>query len=92
MFAYLKQIFSLKHKIQIIYSIMVVQCVSTKNISMDFSIGAMMVALGGSATGVFSSSDISWNAVTSAGYYTGDRMWRFPLWNYYSMLLQGTLT
>lgn len=48
-----------------------------------------MMALGGSATGVFSTSDSSWDAVQSAGYYTGDRMWRFPLWNYYSTLLKG---
>lgn len=52
-------------------------------------LGAMVVALGESATGVFSTSDASWSAVQSAGYYTGDRMWRFPLWNYYSCLLQG---
>jgi len=50
----------------------------------------MMVAIGGAATGVFSSSDRSWAAIESAGYYTGDRMWRFPLWNYYSSLLKGT--
>ncbi|XP_025191013.1 cytosol aminopeptidase-like isoform X2 [Melanaphis sacchari] len=51
--------------------------------------GAMMVAIGGAATGVFSSSDIPWAAIQSAGFYTGDRMWRFPLWNYYSSLLKG---
>lgn len=48
-----------------------------------------MVAIGGAATGVFSSSDKSWADIESAGHYTGDRMWRFPLWNYYSSLLKG---
>lgn len=48
-----------------------------------------MVAIGSAATGVFSTSDVPWAAVESAGHYTGDRMWRFPLWNYYSSLLQG---
>ncbi|XP_015364514.1 PREDICTED: cytosol aminopeptidase-like isoform X2 [Diuraphis noxia] len=51
--------------------------------------GAMVVAIGEAATGVFSSSNISWTALESAGYYTGDRMWRFPLWNYYSSLIKG---
>lgn len=51
----------------------------------------MVVAVGGAATGVFCSSDIPWATVESAGYYTGDRMWRFPLWNYYSLLLKGNL-
>lgn len=51
--------------------------------------GAMVVALGGSATGVFSTSDMSWAAIETAGHYTGDRMWRFPLWNYYSTFLKG---
>lgn len=50
----------------------------------------MCVAIGEAATGVFSSGDIPWAALESAGYYTGDRMWRFPLWNYYSSLLKGT--
>lgn len=48
-----------------------------------------MVAIGEAATGVFSSSEIAWKAIEAAGHYTGDRMWRFPLWNYYSSLLQG---
>ncbi|XP_050531055.1 cytosol aminopeptidase-like isoform X2 [Daktulosphaira vitifoliae] len=51
--------------------------------------GAMMVAIGGAATGVFSKTDNVWNDVKSAGYYTGDRMWRFPLWSYYSNLIKG---
>jgi len=53
-------------------------------------IGAMVVAIGEAATGVFSSSNIPWAALESAGYYTGDRMWRFPLWTYYSSLIKGT--
>lgn len=53
-------------------------------------LGAMVVAIGNAATGVFCTSDTPWAAVESAGHYTGDRMWRFPLWNCYSSLLQGT--
>lgn len=49
----------------------------------------MCVAIGEAGTGVFSTGDIPWTALESAGYYTGDRMWRFPLWNYYSSLLKG---
>lgn len=41
-------------------------------------------ALGGSATGVFSSSHYIWKQLHKAGALSGDRMWRLPLWNYYS--------
>lgn len=49
----------------------------------------MVVALGEVASGVFSTSDTLWTNLEKAGHYTGDRMWRFPLWNCYSSLLQG---
>lgn len=61
-----------------------------KYIYILYVLGAMVVAIGEAATGVFSTSDVSWSAMESAGHYTGDRMWRFPLWNYYSALLKGT--
>ncbi|XP_025419362.1 cytosol aminopeptidase-like isoform X2 [Sipha flava] len=51
--------------------------------------GAMAVAIGEAASGVFSTSDTLWADLEKAGHYTGDRMWRFPLWNYYSSLLKG---
>jgi aminopeptidase len=46
--------------------------------------GAMAVALGGSACGVYSTSDEKWCQIQSASYKTGDRVWRMPLWNYYT--------
>ncbi|XP_065210972.1 cytosol aminopeptidase-like isoform X2 [Planococcus citri] len=46
--------------------------------------GAMRVALGGVATGVFSNSNELWKELSQAGAYTGDRVWRFPLWKCYS--------
>lgn len=49
----------------------------------------MVVAIGEVATGVFSTSEIPWKDIEAAGHYTGDRMWRFPLWNCYSSLLKG---
>lgn len=55
----------------------------------NMHLGAMAVAIGDAATGVFCTSDSVWTAIESVGHYTGDRMWRFPLWNYYSSLLKG---
>lgn len=46
--------------------------------------GAMVVALGGAATGVFTNSTPFWEVLHKAGTVSGDRMWRFPLWNHYS--------
>ncbi|PSN46244.1 Cytosol aminopeptidase [Blattella germanica] len=41
-------------------------------------------AMGTGATGVFTNSDSLWEEIRMAGVHTGDRMWRFPLWNYYT--------
>lgn len=49
----------------------------------------MRVALGGAATGVFSNSTQLWNELYKAGTYTGDRVWRFPLWKYYTEQVTG---
>ncbi|CAG9822474.1 unnamed protein product [Phaedon cochleariae] len=46
--------------------------------------GAMRVALGNAATGVFSTSDRLYAALQSAGSVTGDRVWRMPLWRHYT--------
>ncbi|XP_054264380.1 cytosol aminopeptidase-like isoform X2 [Macrosteles quadrilineatus] len=46
--------------------------------------GAMKVALGAVATGVFSNSTALWQQLQQAGAVTGDRVWRFPLWEQYS--------
>lgn len=49
--------------------------------------GAMVVALGDAASGVFTNSPILWEQLRRAGSYTGDRVWRFPLWKHYSKLV-----
>lgn len=46
--------------------------------------GAMDVALGSSATGVFTNSAMMWQMIHFAGMRTGDRMWRMPLFRHYS--------
>jgi len=46
--------------------------------------GAMMVALGSSATGVFTNSKVFWEAMHQAGGRTGDRVWRMPLFKHYT--------
>lgn len=50
----------------------------------DCLVGAMRVALGSAATGVFSNSTPLWQRLQKAGAVTGDRVWRFPLWDYYT--------
>ncbi|XP_040567587.1 cytosol aminopeptidase isoform X3 [Lepeophtheirus salmonis] len=46
--------------------------------------GAMAIALGGGAAGTFTNSDALWHQLQKAGEYTGDRLWRLPLWDIYS--------
>lgn len=46
--------------------------------------GAMAVALGTAATGVFSTSNALYGALEEAGARTGDRVWRMPLWKHYT--------
>ncbi|KAH9375072.1 hypothetical protein HPB48_007512 [Haemaphysalis longicornis] len=45
--------------------------------------GAMVVALGAGATGVFCTSNTLWNLLHEAGGVTGDRVWRMPLFELY---------
>ncbi|KAJ9585780.1 hypothetical protein L9F63_002417 [Diploptera punctata] len=40
--------------------------------------------MGSAATGVWTNSDSLWEQIRMAGVHTGDRMWRFPLWDYYT--------
>lgn len=47
-----------------------------------FTHGVLM-ATGGGAFGCFSNSRCAWEAVRRAGARSGDRPWRFPLWQYY---------
>ncbi|XP_069488011.1 cytosol aminopeptidase [Ambystoma mexicanum] len=46
--------------------------------------GAMDVALGSAATGVFTNSTWLWNHLHEASIVTGDRVWRMPLFEHYS--------
>ncbi|KAK3094914.1 hypothetical protein FSP39_007842 [Pinctada imbricata] len=46
--------------------------------------GAMDVALGAGAAGVFTNSTAMWNLLQQAGSKTGDRVWRMPLFNHYT--------
>nr|XP_034829480.1 cytosol aminopeptidase-like [Maniola hyperantus] len=43
----------------------------------------VLLATGGGAFGCFSNSARAWRAMRDAGALTGDRPWRFPLWDYY---------
>ncbi|XP_076250651.1 cytosol aminopeptidase-like isoform X2 [Rhynchophorus ferrugineus] len=49
--------------------------------------GAMMVALGDAATGVFTNSNDLYKILESSGSETGDRVWRMPLWKHYTKKL-----
>ncbi|XP_002133198.2 cytosol aminopeptidase-like [Drosophila pseudoobscura] len=40
-------------------------------------------AVGGGATGIWSNSHFVWKQFQKAGSLTGDRLWRFPLWDFY---------
>ena len=46
--------------------------------------GAMSVALGTAATGVFSRTSGDWERLAEAGAISGDRVWRMPLWKTYN--------
>uniref|UniRef100_A0A8K9V5A2 Cytosol aminopeptidase n=1 Tax=Oncorhynchus mykiss TaxID=8022 RepID=A0A8K9V5A2_ONCMY len=63
--------------------------VTAKNVywSLVFSVclsGAMDVALGSAATGVFTNSDWLWEQLHKASVVTGDRVWRMPLFQHYT--------
>ncbi|XP_023029462.1 cytosol aminopeptidase isoform X2 [Leptinotarsa decemlineata] len=46
--------------------------------------GAMAVALGCAATGVFSNSNALYSILEASGSTTGDRVWRLPLWKHFT--------
>ncbi|PSN45648.1 Cytosol aminopeptidase, partial [Blattella germanica] len=41
-------------------------------------------ALGGSSSGVYTNNHEVWREISKAGAITGDRVWRFPLWEHYT--------
>jgi aminopeptidase len=51
--------------------------------------GAMCVAVGPFANGVYSSSEDLWGLVDQSAQRTGDRAWRMPLWSEYDELLRS---
>ncbi|PSN45653.1 Cytosol aminopeptidase [Blattella germanica] len=40
-------------------------------------------ALGGSSSGVYTTNHEIWREISKAGAITGDRVWRFPLWEHF---------
>ncbi|XP_005185997.1 cytosol aminopeptidase [Musca domestica] len=53
-------------------------------ISVGTTSGAMHQALGEAACGVFTNSEILWQQIKHASMHTGDRVWRLPLWWYFT--------
>ena len=53
--------------------------------------GAINVALGSSAAGVFTNSNALWNIVQQSAFSTGDRVWRMPLWKHFHKALESQL-
>lgn len=45
--------------------------------------GAMNIALGSAATGVFTNNTKLYDTLREAGFHTGDRVWRLPLYSHY---------
>ncbi|CAK8688572.1 unnamed protein product [Clavelina lepadiformis] len=52
--------------------------------------GAIAVALGPAATGVFANNDSIWDQLHKASVYTGDRVWRMPLFDLYMNQIKPT--
>lgn len=53
--------------------------------------GAMCVAVGPYASGVYASTDALWDRIHSASQATGDLAWRMPLWARYDELLRSRI-
>ncbi len=51
--------------------------------------GAMIVALGAHASGLFSKDDALADTLLQAGEWSGDRAWRMPLWDDYQEALKS---
>lgn len=52
--------------------------------------GACLVALGHYAAGVLSTDDSLYSNLLAASEFSGERIWRLPLWEDYSKLIEGT--
>ncbi len=53
--------------------------------------GAMTVALGTQASGLFSNDDRLSDTISRAGFETWERVWRMPMWKEYDELVKGTI-
>ncbi|XP_035825586.1 cytosol aminopeptidase [Aplysia californica] len=49
--------------------------------------GAVVVALGSTAAAAYTKSDFIWQTLNDAGKVTGDRVWRMPLFKYYTKIM-----
>lgn len=54
--------------------------------------GAIKVALGDCAAGVFTNNNKLWEHIHAAGSESGDRVWRMPLFKHYSSQMTGKQT
>lgn len=54
--------------------------------------GAISVALGQEAAGLFANDDELADKIWQAGETTGDRVWRFPLWDEYKEHVKGKIS
>ncbi len=54
--------------------------------------GAIGIALGQEAAGIFSNDDALANALLQSGEKTGERLWRFPIWEEYRDYMKGTIS
>eukprot|EP00794_Sanderia_malayensis_P018066 gene18066-19875_t len=54
--------------------------------------GAISVALGSAASGVFTTSTALWDCLNEASQRTGDRLWRMPLYNHYTEEMKCSAT
>ncbi|XP_037077116.1 cytosol aminopeptidase-like [Pollicipes pollicipes] len=60
------------------------ECRPRAMLNMATLTGAISVALGSAAVGVFTNSTAAWHQLRAAGTNTGDRVWRMPLWKHYT--------
>ena len=54
--------------------------------------GAIRIALGTEGAGLFSNDDALSEGVAKSGEKTGDKVWRFPLWDEYKDYMKGTIS
>jgi leucyl aminopeptidase len=54
--------------------------------------GAINVAVGRFAIGIFSNDNSTCSLLEKAGYETNERVWRLPMWKEYGELIKGTVT